>query len=250
MSFKKIRLRKQKKNQVLSDLFSRKEKLKLEIENGLLDEDELMIASQTLDDLIKTIDDVITNENVKTVRDNVKYVEDPNGRFTNINAWKLKKKLAPKTSNEAPVAKKDKFENIISDRHQLEKIYIDFYTERMKPNTMREELKELESHKENLFELRLKLAELEKTPDWTMEELEKVLNSLKNNKARDSYGHTYELFKYGGYFLKESLLKMFNKIKNSKEYPDILTCSTLTIIYKGKRCQFDLNSERGIYNLV
>ena len=43
---------------------------------------------------------------------------------------------------------------------------------------------------------------------------------------------------------------MFNNIKRSKEYPDILTFSTLTSIHKGKGSRFDLNFERGIYNMV
>ena len=72
---------------------------------------------------------------------------------------------------EIRLAKKDKFGNLISDKKQLEKVYLDFYTEWMKPNMMKEELRELERHKENLFELRLKLASLEETPDWTMNEL-------------------------------------------------------------------------------
>ena len=82
-----------------------------------------------------------------------------------------------------------------------------------------------------------------KSDDWTLQDLNKVLNSLKNNKARDLYGHTYELFKNGGQGLRTSLLKMFNLIKNSKIYPNILSYSRITSIYKGKGSKNDLNSD-------
>ena len=46
-----------------------------------------------------------------------------------------------------------------------------------------------------LFEMRIENAKFEVTEDWTIDDLEKVLKSLKNNKARDAHGHVYELYK-------------------------------------------------------
>ena len=57
---------------------------------------------------------------------------------------------------------------------------------------------------------------------------------FKNKKARDSLGHTYELFKFGGIQLKFSLLRMFNNIKNQQIYPKIFKLANITSIYKGK----------------
>ena len=38
-----------------------------------------------------------------------------------------------------------------------------------------------------------------------MNDLEKVLKSLKNGKSRDPHGHIYEIYKYAGKNLKISL---------------------------------------------
>ena len=93
-----------------------------------------------------------------------------------------------------------------------------------------------------LLELELQSASLRKSPDWSLEELEKVLKETKNNKARDAYGHVYELFKYGGKNLKLSLLKLFNKIKNSQEFPEMLKLANVTSLYKSKGRKDDILS--------
>ena len=50
--------------------------------------------------------------------------------------------------------------------------------------------------------------------------------------------------------MKWSLLKMFNLIKVAQIYPDILTPSNITSIWKRKGCKSDLNSDRGVFNVV
>ena len=249
--FQRIRIRKHRKNNTLNVLHSKKEQLKSDIQNGVFeDEDEIINARAKIDELIEEIEEEITNQNLKTINKNASSVEDSDGKFNQVNAWKLKNKLVPKENNDAPTAKRDANGNLISDKDLLEDLYCEFYSQRMKPNPIKKELAEMEKHKEYLYQLRLKLADLDETPDWTMDELNKVLKSLKNNKARDIFGHTYELYKHGGKFLKESLLRMFNQIKNSKEYPKIFTFSCITSIYKGKGSKLDLSNTRGIYNLV
>ena len=69
---------------------------------------------------------------------------------------------------------------------------------------IKEEFKEIKLFKEELFELKIKLASCNKLLPWTMEDLERVLKSLKNGKARDPNRWTNELF---------SKMKLFNKIK-------------------------------------
>ena len=49
--------------------------------------------------------------------------------------------------------------------------------------------------KEYLFLINKKLAKNETTKDWNLDDLEKVLKNLKNNKARDAHGHVYEIYK-------------------------------------------------------
>ena len=48
-----------------------------------------------------------------------------------------------------------------------------------------------------LFDMRISNSKFEVTEDWTIDDLDKVLKSLTNDKAREGYGHIYELFKHG-----------------------------------------------------
>ena len=111
-------------------------------------------------------------------------------------------------------------------------------------------MKETEELKNVLFSLRLQAAGKVKTLDWSMEKLEKVLKATKNNTARDAHGHVYELFKFGGRDLKLSLLKLCNLTKSKQEYPEIFQLSNITSIYKQKGRKDDLNSDRGVFNVV
>ena len=83
-----------------------------------------------------------------------------------------------------------------------------------------------------------------------MKELEKVLKSLKSDKARDAHGHIYELFKFGGQDLKHSLLTMFNLMKRKQVYPDIFLPSNISSFHKNKGRKDNLNNNRGVFNVV
>ena len=104
--------------------------------------------------------------------------------------------------------------------------------------------------KEFLYKLRYKLCQGRKSKDWGIDDLEKVLKGLKNNKARDYHGHTYELFKFCGKDLKMSMQKLFNLVKNKQIYPKIFQAANITSLYKQKGEKSDLNSDRGIFNVV
>ena len=66
--------------------------------------------------------------------------------------------------------------------------------------------------------MRIEESKTKVTSDWTIDNLEEVLKTLKSNKARDAHGHVYEIFKFGGDYLKDSLLKMLNNIKRWTKY--------------------------------
>ena len=99
--------------------------------------------------------------------------------FNQVRTWGLKKKLAPKNVIDPPAAKKDAEGKLVTEKSQLEKLYLETYKERLKPNPISENFQELKELKEYLFSLRKRLAETEVSEDWTFSELEKVLKSLK-----------------------------------------------------------------------
>ena len=102
---------------------------------------------------------------------------------------------------------------------------------------------------EELFELRLKLAEQEKTAPWRMEDLEEALKKLENGKCRDPDGLIRELFKEEviGKDLKNSLLILYNRIKEERKLPSFMNFIDISAIYKGKGELNDLDSDRGIF---
>ena len=85
---------------------------------------------------------------------------------------------------------------------------------------------------------------------WTLEELEKVLNSLQKNKFRDPQGLMNEVCKHAsaGSDLKQSILHMLNKIKDTLVIPEIMTNVNVVMIpIQGKQGLHDIENKRGIF---
>ena len=102
----------------------------------------------------------------------------------------------------------------------------------------------MKKDKEALCKIRLEKAQRNKTPSWTLKDLEKVLKHLKNNKSRDPFGLSNELFKENaaGDDLKLAILKLVNRIKSEQIFPEILQMCDISSIYKLKGNKNDFNS--------
>ena len=79
----------------------------------------------------------------------------------------------------------------MTEKSLLEKLYLDTYVERLKPNKIEPELQNLEMLKEYLFRIRYENCKTEKSNTWTKNDLDEALKTLKNKKARDDHGHIY-----------------------------------------------------------
>ena len=92
------------------------------------------------------------------------------------------------------------------------------------------------------------MAKKTKSKPFDMEELNKVLKSLKTEKSKDHCGYICELFKEGviGLDLKESILMMMNKVKEKNTVPQCFRMANVTILHK-KKCRLDLKNWRGIF---
>ena len=101
----------------------------------------------------------------------------------------------------------------------IKSLYINTYSERLGEKDINPDMEYLREKKELLCKERLKLARLEKAPEATLEKIDKVLRSLKNNKARCPLGLANELFKKGviGEDLKHSIVDLIQQIKDQKE---------------------------------
>ena len=85
-----------------------------------------------------------------------------------------------------------------------------------------------------------------------MEQLETVLRKLKSGKATDPVGLVNEIFmlKNIGTDLKESLLILLNKIKDTFEEPEFMQLANITSFWKRKGSKSDIDNERGIFILA
>ena len=70
------------------------------------------------------------------------------------------------------------------------------------------------------------------SPDWSMLDLENVLKDIKHNKSRDIDGLNRNIFHLNciGTDLKQSLLVMFNKLKNRGEIPNLMKKAVISTI--------------------
>ena len=173
------------------------------------------------------------------------------GGMINLDLWKLKKELCPKITLDPPMAKKNEKGNLISSPIPLMNLYEETYHKRLENKQIKPDLEDIKELKESLLDLRMDKVSKNKTPDWTMNNLERVLKSLKKKKARDPAGWINELFRpeNSGYDLKVSILSLVNIIKKEQYLPKLLRSPDITSIYKKKGCKTDLNNDRGIFKL-
>ena len=95
----------------------------------------------------------------------------------------------------------------------------------------------------------MELSSLTRSEPWVMEDVIKVLASLKDGKSRDPHGLINELFKPGvaGMDFQFSFLTMANKIKNEIFVPKFMQYANIVSIFKGKGSKMDLENDRGIF---
>ena len=97
---------------------------------------------------------------------------------------RLRMKIFPKLTEQLS-GKIDKEGNLITNPEKLKEIYINAYEDRLKHREMIPELLKLKTMREELFQQRLKQSKQNKSPAWTIQDLDKVLSHLKNGKSAD-----------------------------------------------------------------
>ena len=88
--------------------------------------------------------------------------------------------------------------------------------------------------KKESFKVKLEEATKTKSLPWNMQDLDGVLHTISENKSRDPHGLNRIIFhtKCIGSDLKESLLIMFNNLKDKGELPDFMKVATIATIQK------------------
>ena len=139
---------------------------------------------------------------------------------------------------------------MISESYQIKELLAREYRERLRERPIRPDLNSLEKRKKKIFQLKLKFASENRSKLWTMSDLEKALKDLKLNRSRDPEGFINEIFKEDvlGTDLKESLLLMFNKLKQKQMVPEFMNIANITTVPK-KGSRLLLENERGIFRV-
>ena len=89
-----------------------------------------------------------------------------------------------------------------------------------------------------------------KSAQWTLDDLQIVLRTLKLNKCRDPQGLLNEIFKpsVAGHDLQNSILSILNKIKDLCMVPEVIQNVNIAIIPKpGKKDLHNISNHRAIF---
>ena len=175
-------------------------------------------------------------------------IDAETGGFNSGSMWKLKKDMFPQ-SREPPTAMLDIKGVLQTEEEEINKAAIEAYRHRLRNRTIKPDLKELQYLKENICNERLRETKENKTPDWTIDELDVVLNHLKKDAARDPLGYPNEIFKpkIAGSDLKAAVLILMNKIKHLQVIPEAMKWCNISSIWKRKGPKNDFESYRGIF---
>ena len=238
--FTKIRIT-EKPNKEVEKLFMERKQLRNKSDE--LSKNKLIIVEEKLANLC-------SKSNYTKINEEIADFKCEEGGINVGKLWKLKKKLSP-ICREPPTAMVNKEGKLLTTRKQIEALAIEIFEDRLKNRPINEKLSQMKKNKDDLCNLRLKLAQNNKTPDWTMKELNLVLKHLKNNKSRDPFGYINELFKNeaAGKDLKTAVLKLMNRIKSEQIYPKALEIANISAIYKNKGPKNNFDSYRGIFRV-
>ena len=205
---------------------------------------------QHIENLETKISEKVSDSNAKKATEYLGELNYLNGKFNQSGLWKLRNKLCPKPQD-PPMAKKDSAGNLVTGSEQLKRLYADTYEHRLRHRKIAAKYSDMLRLKSELWARRLQYIKAKVTNPWSMDNLEKVLKSLKTNQSRDPLGMINELFKPGiiGTELKIATLRLMNSVKAELFVPYNMQLCNISTIYKSKGSRLDMSSDRGIFIL-
>jgi hypothetical protein len=240
--FKKVRIKQSKRNKTIENLFNKRRILRTK-------EDETSI--EELSRVEEELAEMCAEDNKKLIEGACAGLASDEGGINSGKLWKLKKRLRG-LIQEPPTAMLDDKGNLVTTNSAIEELTLKMYKERLSNLKIKDDLKVHQVRQEDLCKERLEQAQHNKTPEWTMEDLNKVLKQLKENKSRDPLGFANELFRpeTAGEDLKKAILDLMNEIKSSQIFPERLGMCNITSLYKNKGSRRDFENYRGIFRVT
>ena len=145
-------------------------------------------------------------------------VNQHGGSLDKQSIWKVKRVLAPKSITVLHSVI-DGFGNEITDEANIRSEYKNEFKHRLRTREIDGQLKEVETKQNHQCQLRLLKSRPEVSPDFSIEEFDKVIGELKSGKSTDQTCLIREVFKNGGQCLKQSVYLMMNAIKRTYIFP-------------------------------
>ena len=131
--------------------------------------------------------------------------------ITKIDIWKLKRILVPK-SPDLPHSILDHVGNDIIDVNNIVNQYQNEFVHRLRRREIKGHLRGFEKLQNSLCLSGLQSCKDIISYDFTMDELNQVINKLPRGKCADPAGYIKEIFLCGGKNFRRSVLDMINKI--------------------------------------
>ena len=193
----------------------------------------------------------VQDDNFSIISENLKNMTNSSGKLNSNGLWKIKKKMFPMKKSKGNMAKKNNKGKLITNPSELKALYLETYINRLRNRPILPGFENLKILKEYLCQQRLKYSARVPSAPITRNKLNKVLKSLKKNKASDPGGLINELFRPEiiGDDLRESLFLLLKNIKEDLEVPEIMEDANITSIYKSKGAKNDLKNDRGIFSV-
>ena len=239
-SFKKIRIRNTHKKPVKKSIA-----VLIDKRNKITDEG----SESQKEDIERNIAELEALEIRNEIMKNFKlYSENPEN-ISMQKMWKVFKRLSPKSAPTLPTAKRNHKGKIVSGPKEIKILLGKEYKNRLRSRPIRPDLMSLKVRRK-IFQQKLKLAGSRRSKKWTMENLDRALADLKIDKSRDADGLINEIFKKDviGGNLKESMLIMFNRLREEKLIPKFLNSPNITTVPK-QGSLLNPENKRGIFRV-
>ena len=117
---------------------------------------------------------------------------DKNGKMSQQNVWKIKKKPFPKLN--VPHAVTDNSGNELTDPFNIKTLYQSEFECRLRKRNIKAKLKEHESAVNELCNIRLENAGCNTSSNYQVEEVQTAIKELKLGKSIDPRGLIREVF--------------------------------------------------------
>ena len=189
-----------------------------------------------------------SNDLFNIVKAEIENIDCEAGGFNSGHLWKIKSKLKPKLSNKY-TAIEDGDGKLLTTGAEIDEETVKHYTKVLENRQIKPNLEQHKKDREELCETRIKEAKKNVTPDWTIENVKRVIDELKKKKSRDPHGYSNEIIQSGGHDLHLAVLKLMNNIKTQQKFPACLEPCNITSLFKNKGTRKNLNFYRGIFRV-